>query len=192
VYLLGHSLGGMLVPRIAAAAPELRGCVLFAAPARPLQELVVEQLEHIASLDEVPNPDLSRMIEGARADAAIITGPGLDSLGPDAVLLGACRAYWLDLRGYDPAREAALIGKPLFVLQGGRDYQVTSRDFEAYRATLSGIPGASFRLYPDLNHLFMAGKGRSAPAEYEKAGHVARETVADIAAWIQAAGGSPR
>jgi uncharacterized protein len=36
-----------------------------------------------------------------------------------------------------------------------------------------------------LNHLFVAGEGKSLPAEYDRPGHVALEMVADVAAWIK-------
>jgi hypothetical protein len=41
------------------------------------------------------------------------------------------------------------------------------------------------RSYPKLNHLFVAGEGRSTPEEYDKPGHVSPEVIADIADWIR-------
>ena len=41
---------------------------------------------------------------------------------------GVAAPYWLDLRGYDPVAVAAGLGKPIFILQGGRDYQATVAD----------------------------------------------------------------
>lgn len=40
---------------------------------------------------------------------------------------------------------------------------------------------------PALNHLLMAGSGPSRPAEYDVAGHVSEELVADLAAWVLSA-----
>ena len=40
--------------------------------------------------------------------------------------------------------------------------------------------------YPSLNHLFMEGEGKAKPAEYQKAGHVARAVVDEVAAWVKA------
>jgi hypothetical protein len=42
-----------------------------------------------------------------------------------------------------------------------------------------------FRLYPELNHLFLAGEGKSSPAEYYQKGNVPEKVMADIAAWIK-------
>jgi hypothetical protein len=40
------------------------------------------------------------------------------------------------------------------------------------------------RSYPALNHLFIAGEGKSLPAEYGKPGHVAPEVIDDIAKFV--------
>ncbi len=44
IFLLGHSLGGMLAPRIATQAPELAGIIILAGPTRPLEDLILEQI----------------------------------------------------------------------------------------------------------------------------------------------------
>jgi hypothetical protein len=72
----------------------------------------------------------------------------------------------------------------LLVLQGGRDYQVTTVDYAGWQAALSGHANAKMILYPDLNHLFQTGVGKSIPSEYEKPGHVAEKVITDIAGWV--------
>ena len=47
IYLFGHSLGGMLAPRIATLAPDLKGMIIAAAPARKLTDIIVEQNKYI-------------------------------------------------------------------------------------------------------------------------------------------------
>jgi len=97
-------------------------------------------------------------------------------------------SYWLDLKGYDPGREAAKLGKPFLVLQGGRDYQVTEQDFAGWKKALQGKSGATFKGFPALNHLFIAGAGRSEPSEYALAGHLDERVLDAIADWVKAAG----
>jgi fermentation-respiration switch protein FrsA (DUF1100 family) len=77
------------------------------------------------------------------------------------------------------------IKRPILILQGGRDYQVTSEDFQGWKDSLSSRENVQFRLYPKLNHLFIEGERRSTPAEYEVPGHVAETVIEDIAAWIK-------
>ena len=65
------------------------------------------------------------------------------------------------------------------------------KDFAGWKQALLGRSGRRFKSYPKLNHFFVAGEGRSAPAEYEKPGHVAAEVVEDIASFVKARG-APR
>jgi hypothetical protein len=43
----------------------------------------------------------------------------------------------------------------------------------------------TIKSYPTLNHLFMAGDGKSTPAEYERAGHVPDFVLDDIGGWVK-------
>ena len=185
VFVLGHSLGGMLIPRIAAAAPEARGFIILAGAARPLEDLVLEQTIYIVSLDGVTTPEEQAMLDQLRAVVAKVKDPGLAPSTPAAELpFGVTGRYWLDLRGYDPAESAKGIDRPVLVLQGERDYQVTMADYQRWNDALSGMPDVTFKTYPDLNHLFIPGTGKSTPAEYGLPGHVPEEVVDDIAAFI--------
>ena len=179
--LLGHSLGGMLAPRIAALDGKTAGLVVMAGNTRPPEELVVEQADHLVSVGAVT----AEQAAAVKADAARLRAlkPGAPE-SRAATLLGAPASYWLALRGIDPPGEAKTLGLPVLVLQGGRDYQVTSKDLDGWRAALGKEPRATIRLFPSLNHLFVAGEGPSTPAEYERPGHVAPEAVEAIASFL--------
>ena len=92
--------------------------------------------------------------------------------------------YWLDLKGYNPAEEVKKLSLRILILQGERDFQVTMKDFDMWKAALGGNKAVELHSYPALNHLFVAGEGKSAEAEYRKPGHVAPEVVEQIAKWI--------
>ena len=183
VALLGHSLGGMLAPRIAGLDPRTAGIVVMAGNTRPPEELVADQMEHLVSVGAATGEQATAV----KADVA-----RLRALKPDspeaktATLLGAPASYWLAFRGYDPAETAKGLAVPVLVLQGGRDYQVTAKDLDGWKAAVGRTPRATIRLFPKLNHLFVAGEGPSTPAEYEKPGHVAPEVIDAIAAWALA------
>jgi len=94
-------------------------------------------------------------------------------------------SYWLDLKDYNPAAEAKKLTIPMLILQGGRDYQVTMTDFALWKAAVGSAKGVVMKSYPALNHLFVAGEGKSMPAEYNKPGHVAPAVIEDIAKFVK-------
>jgi dienelactone hydrolase len=160
VFLLGHSLGGYLAPRIATRGAALSGIVLLAANARPIEELAREQLQYLGAPPE--------MLDRLKAAAP--------------------PSYWEDLKAYDPVGMALKVQAPLLILQGERDYQVTMKDFDLWKAGLKDRSGASFKSYPRLSHLFLEGEGKSLPAEYAKPGHIPDYVLDDIAAFVKGSG----
>jgi hypothetical protein len=185
MFVVGHSLGAYVAPRIAAHYKTLAGIVVMAGNTRPLEDLVVEQLQYVLPL-QIPDAEKAKAaIDAVRKQVAELKAlePGV---GSKLVILGMPAHYLVDLRGYDPAAEARKLGLPVLVLQGERDYQVTMQDFAAWRKALDGHKLATLKSYPSLNHLFVEGQGKSTPFEYQKPGHVAAAVIEDIAAWIQA------
>jgi uncharacterized protein len=187
IFLLGHSLGGYLIPRIATSTPHPAGYISLAGSSRPLEELIRQQTRYLLEADGELSPDDEQALaeleqQIVRAQAPDLSPQVLASQLPLSIPAG----YWLDLRDYDPAEMAKSIPQPLLLLQGLRDYQVTQADWDRWQAALGNKPTATFKAYPDLNHLFIPGSGPSLPAEYLNAGNVAETVIDDIAAWILA------
>jgi hypothetical protein len=91
----------------------------------------------------------------------------------------------VDLKDYDPAAAARKLAIPLLILQGERDYQVTMTDFALWKTAVGSAKGVVMKSYPSLNHLFVAGEGKSLPTEYSKPGHVAPAVIDDIAKFVK-------
>ena len=175
IFLAGHGLGGYLAPRIAAEDGKLAGLVVMAANQRPLEDLMLDQMQALG----LAGKDL----EKARANVERVKKlePG-DADAPQ--VFGLPAAYWLDLKGYDPAAEAGKLSLPVLILYGERDFQVPKVDFELWKSALAGRQGVSAHSYPTLNHAFVAGSGPSTEQEYRKPGHVAPEVIDDIARFL--------
>lgn len=188
VFVLGHSLGGFLLPRIALAAEplEVAGFIGMAGLTRPLDDTIVRQMTYLYGLAGNTLSDEDRKRLQDIKDAVVKVKALRDSdKGSTTKLLGAMPAYWLDVRGYDPPEAAKAVRKPMLFLQGGRDYQVQTADLENWKKALGSRSDVEFRLYPKLNHLFYEGEGILIPLEYmQKHGSVAEEVVTDIAAFI--------
>lgn len=185
IFVLGHSLGGMLVPRIGLRDPEIAGFIIMAGPTRPLEDLMVEQTTYISWLDGSLSDQEKTNLEEIKKAVQKIKNLNKIEVNPAGDrILGARPGYWLDLHGYDPAEAAKALPRPLLILQGERDYQVRITDFERWKNALGARPDVEFKLYPLANHLFIEGKGPSHPNEYLKAGNVAEAVIDDIVCWI--------
>jgi dienelactone hydrolase len=176
VFVIGHSLGAYVAPRIAEQDGKLAGIVLMAGNVRPIEDLLVEQVTYMG-------------IKGDQLDRAKDLQVKVKKLEPgdeDSPALGGIPvSYWVDLKDYDPAAAAKKLAIPLLILQGERDYQVTMTDFALWKAAVGGAKGVVMKSYPALNHLFVAGEGKSLPAEYSKPGHVALAVIDDIARFVK-------
>lgn len=186
IYLIGHSLGGTIAPRVVAAEPAIAGLVLLAAGPQALHLSAVRQVRYLAALNPATAAASQPVIDTITEQASRVDSAELGPSTPASELpFGQPAAYWLDLRGYKPSEAAARLDKPVLVLQGGRDYQVTTEDdFALWQGALASKTDARFRLYPSDNHFFFPGSGPSEPAELEPAQHLDPEVVRDIAAWI--------
>jgi uncharacterized protein len=184
VFLLGHSLGGTVAPRVAAASPAVAGLVILAGGAEPPQWAAVRQFRYLAALDPATADASRQLIETVTRQAEAVDHVTAATPASD-LPFGAPAPYWLSLRGYDPGAEAAKLDRPMLLLQGARDYQVTvADDLARWQAALAGRPDVTVRVYDADNHFFFTGHGTSTPAEIERAQHVDPAVVTDIAAWV--------
>ena len=184
VYVLGHSQGGWLAPRIAARDSRLAGLILLAAPARPLEDLLLEQVTYLESLAPSAKgrqqvADLQRRVENVKR---LGTSAFCDTI---PFPFDAPRSYWADIVSYRPVETAACLAQPLLVLQAERDYQVTMQDYGLWRTGLLKCRNVSFKSYPKLNHLLQEGTGKATPDEYQQPSSVPAYVLDDLARFVR-------
>jgi dienelactone hydrolase len=184
IFVIGHSLGATLAPRVGAADPRLRGLVILAGLTHTLEDTMVRQYEYLLSLDGRLDDDEKKLIERTKRDAARIKQLTAADIDSTQMLQGAPASYWLDLRGYDPVALAGRLKKPLLVLQGERDYNVTMEDFRDWQK-LSGRKDVTLKSYAKLDHLFFEGEGKSSDAGYAVPRNIPRYVIDDIAAFVK-------
>ena len=189
VYVLGHSQGGMLAPRIARQSGEVAGLAMLAAPARPLLALLLEPNRYLGGLDGTVDPAEQAHLTRLQAQVDAVRGDGAVALADSPMGLPA--NYWRTFETVDPVADARATDVPLLLLQGGRDIQVVDADWRLWQAAFANDPRASLHHYPALNHLGIAGEGPGNIAEYQQSGQVDATLIADIAAWIHAHEGAP-
>ena len=146
VWMLGHSEGG-LVAIAARNSADLCGLILVASPGRPIGQAMREQLRG--------NPANAPFVDQAiSAVGQIEAGHHVDtaSLHPVVQQLFApqIQNYWIDLLSHDPAAMLRGYDRPVLVVQGLRDIQVSREDAQALHAAL---PASQLVLLPTVNHV---------------------------------------
>ncbi|MBI4244680.1 MAG: DUF3887 domain-containing protein [Planctomycetes bacterium] len=183
IFILGHSLGGMVLPRMSFGRTDIRGLIYLAAPSRPFEQILLEQMEYLAMLDEKISPEEGKNIEKLKKQIDNLAKLSTES-DSNQLPFNISAAYWIDLKKYNNVEIAKKLNVSMLFLQGERDYQVTIKDFEIWKDALKDNEKVKFISYSLLNHLFMEGKGKCNPDEYFVAGHVDKKAIFDIADWI--------
>lgn len=182
IIILGHSQGAYLMPEIAKKA-QVSKYIFMAGNARPLQDLLVEQYNYLHAIDPTKVP--AEAVQEIKKQVAFLNSPQFNLNSPAKELpLGQSAAYWQYLKNYNQLNEVKKIKAPMFFAQGGRDYQVTEKDFSLWKETLKNNKTAVFKLYPSLSHLFIAGSGKPSPKDYETKGKLDEQFLKDLTQFI--------
>ncbi|MET1055389.1 MAG: DUF3887 domain-containing protein [Pedobacter sp.] len=185
IYLFGHSLGGMLAPKIATLAPSLKGLILAEAPARKFTDLLEEQNKYMYAMSkdttQAGRKQLADVLK--ELDRTRITQAG--TMKPDSSLLGLPVSYWVDLNNYNQVETARKINKRILIFQGENDFQVSQADFDSWNAALGKKSNVTMKSYPDLNHLLSSQLEKGSVAQYQQPASVSETLINDIVAWIK-------
>jgi hypothetical protein len=130
---------------------------MLAAAARPLEEVALDQIRYLTLNDPSSVSAAQLMVQQVR-DPALAPAAPVDILG--SRLPGA---YFLDLRAYNATSVARNLKMPMFIIQGGRDYQVTEADFALWTKALADRPNGLTRTHiANLESFYRDTQGWSA------------------------------
>ena len=192
IALIGHSEGGMTAPLLAAEMPSVAAIALMAAPGRPIQELVREQLLYAAELEGL-GPQQRE--EQGRVIDEFFRRVGAGEPPPDGLPAGLAMLVpslpWIEshLR-QDPLSTIRKVRCPVLVLQGARDIQVSvERDARVLAAALreAGNADVELAVFDELDHLFMRTAGEtSSGLDYLRDRPVDPEFLDVLVEWLRA------
>jgi fermentation-respiration switch protein FrsA (DUF1100 family) len=185
IFVLGHSLGGMMIPRIAQDATDAKGFIMMGAPTTKLHDLILEQTEYIYNLDDKLTLREKLSIWKTKRLVDRISNLTEDTKYEAKDLLNVSPAYWLYLNNYDMIGMAKNIKKPLLIIQGERDYQVPMRDFDELKSVLGDKDNVSFISYIGLSHLMTTSGIPPSPDDYYNDYIVDQQVIDDIAQFVQ-------
>ena len=189
VFLLGHSMGGMLAPRIECSGGDFRGLILLAGTPRRMEEVLADQIRQIMAAQ----PAFVQKLGAKKTEGLLGSFEGLYDMTDDEArakkLGGGTTLYYFKEMG-QPTVEQWLekTHKPMLVMQGEKDVQVKANvDFALYRSLLGDRENVTFRLYPGLNHCFVPARFDTiadAKKEFTPERHMGPQVLDDLADWI--------
>lgn len=180
IYIVGHSLGGMLGPKIAKDNEEVAGIISLAGSPRKLEDIMADQLKVIYA--NLPDAQKEEVFKAIDENVAMVKNlkEGDENLYP----FGTSSYYWASLNKIDTPEIAKELNIPMFFMQGDADLQVyPDVDFKMWQDILKGKRNVSFKLYPGLNHIFMKDTELNGEP-YGKKDNVDISVISDMANWI--------
>jgi uncharacterized protein len=184
VWVAGHSEGGLVALASGQNADDLCGLILLATPGRPVGQVLREQLR--AAMGGGP------MLQQATLTIKALEAgrrPNVYSLDPPLQQMFAppMQGFLISMFSYDPARLIAEFHKPVLILQGERDLQVSMADAKRLK---QAAPAAKLVFLPDANHFFKVVKSADIAvntAAYSKPVPLAPHIADEIADFVSAA-----
>ena len=190
IFIIGFSAGGALAPRIDATGGKFAGLIIMAGSPRRFADIWYDQ-----AVNEISNNQHLFGSEATMAQLAQIDEwmdyfnrfiNMTDEEAKQYTLAGASGYYYKDWDSFPMNEHLQSSEKPILIMHGDKDVQVfTDRDFGAYKTLLQDKDNVTFKLYPDLNHLFMTSTLGTA-AEYAIPETVNSQVLQDIVNWIKA------
>lgn len=189
IFIIGHSMGAMLAPRIDAEGGNYKGLILMAGSPRRLEEIMLDQNEEVLRTTK----GFVHWIVKKQVDKLSAMFDGLYEL-PDEeskkvkVGGGTTLYYFKEMGEHASPYYLEKLEKPVMIMQGEKDFQATAeKDFAAYKRLLENKENVTFRLYENLNHAFVPsvyGNILKAKQEYNVEQHIEKSVIEDLAQWI--------
>jgi len=193
IYVLGHSQGAMLVPRIIEqdSKHQVAGAMLFAGPSKPLEDILLWQYQQglerakKAGLPQELIAQVEAQLKIWEQSMTLLKDPKYSVTNLPPQFPAGNTYWWFDLRNYHGQEIAKSQKVPLFIAQGDNDIQVEASNLDGWKSGLASRTDVTYKLYPKLNHVFVASDKLSTGEEYMLPGNAPQEVITDIAKWIK-------
>jgi pimeloyl-ACP methyl ester carboxylesterase len=152
VFILGHSEGS-LIGMLACDTANADGFISLAGPGRPADEVILEQLrrQSVAVFEEAKTL-IEKIKKGEPAE--------IKNLALRPLFRPSVQPYMKSWMQYDPEYVITTVNKPILIVQGTTDIQVSVKDAELLQ---KAVPAAKMELIPGMNHIL-----KPAPEDYGK------------------------
>lgn len=145
VVIIGHSEGAHLAMLAARDNPNVSKVIAIAGPGRPLDEVIIEQIER-------DNPPQQIVDEVRGILAELKKGNRVDEVPQYLSMLfrPSVQPFLISQIATDPAADIAALSIPVLLVQGGTDIQIKKMDMERLK---EAYPKAQTLYIEDMNHI---------------------------------------
>jgi uncharacterized protein len=194
IFLLGHSQGGCIAPRLARDSPvPITGFVSLAGVTVPLMRAFEKQGRYLhdhfprASQEEAEK-EFQRYVDvQAVVDAGGLKPGQKDPTKDLPVPLGL--EYLLDGKRNHPVEIARGLDMPMLIIQGERDWQVDMESYEGWKKGLEGseaMKNVQWKVYDDVGHMLtVVDANKRGAFQYAEFANVKEELVEDVIAFLR-------
>ncbi|MCG9880309.1 MAG: alpha/beta hydrolase [Bacteroidia bacterium] len=185
IYVLGHSLGGHLLPYFASKIKGIRGFIGFGANYSGLPELMAYQADFLSK--DLPK-EQQRPYQMLKQKALYAKDRFSPNSPDDSLPDGLTAKYLLSLTHAGPQNYLKSISKkPFLLIQGEKDYQVPTSELLKWQKAFYTIKHAevSYITLENINHIGAEELGKMSPASYEKPGNVSPLLINEVANFVR-------
>lgn len=189
IYIVGHSMGAMLAPRIDSEGGNYAGLILMAGTPNTLDQVMLRQFEEMMEIQK----GIAKKVIQKQYDKYKDLFSKMDTLSDEETKNikmggGTTLYYFKEMAQHNCKKYLDVCDKPIFILQGDADFQVSiPADFNAYKELLKEKENVTFKLYEGLSHVFTKALYKDMTQlkkEYNRDVRVEETVVEDIANWI--------
>ncbi len=188
IALVGHSIGGLWALMEAAGNDSVAAVCVMATPAKPMSEVLIEQIEWLVKSQGGNDTDVAAVVAQQRAIYAQLRSGQLDlsTLPPSQRYQYEYVKAIMDISGADYAKE---IKCPALILQGDKDL-FTNIPQESQLLKEAFIEGGNkdvqLTTFPNLDHMFRPTPDQpSLQLYYKDRGPISPDVVKAIADWMK-------
>jgi alpha-beta hydrolase superfamily lysophospholipase len=182
LFVMGHSLGGIIAMQLAASA-RVKGALLLAPPGRRIDRIILEQIGRALERYGLSPVQVRQRTRRLARDLAKLQ----KSNEAPSSQWGLTKLAMADLMRLEPLDLAAKVRAPLLICQGARDIQVSlERDaLPLFRHVAEGNRASQLVVLADGDHLFRHESGTSSPERYFVKRPLAHGLLSTLESWMR-------
>ncbi len=165
IFLLGHSEGGVIAPMVA-RRESVDGLILLEAPATPLDQIILYQIQVAAQNRHLPDSLVQEKLKETKAFFAFVRSSHGDWQDyPDSVVQAYPHSFslrwWREHLAHDPVETLQKVHVPVLILQGDQDPQVPPEHATLLKQALEagGNTDVELHVLEGMNHLLRKQEG---------------------------------